>query len=136
GMLGNKRLQVFPIREMKFAQVPEEEPKIATYKAKWDEAYRKKWGIRNQFVGSLANGTAEKIEKISKRIYRLLFMRGYGRLDLRLTAEGEVFFIEANPNPTREEMAHALSGNLCRCGDYNKILDSAMRAAEYARRRA
>ncbi len=43
--------------------------------------------------------------------------------------------VENNPNPTREEAAHALSGNLCRCGDYNKILNSAMRAAEYARRR-
>ena len=41
-----------------------------------------------------------------------------------------------NPSPTREEAAHALSGNLCRCGDYNKILNSAMRAAEYARRMA
>lgn len=41
-----------------------------------------------------------------------------------------------NPNPTREEAAEALSGNLCRCGDYNKILNSAMRAAEYARRMA
>ena len=39
-----------------------------------------------------------------------------------------------NPEPTREETAEALSGNLCRCGDYNKILNSAMRAAEYARR--
>ncbi|WP_419950252.1 (2Fe-2S)-binding protein [Candidatus Palauibacter sp.] len=39
-----------------------------------------------------------------------------------------------NPEPTREEAAVALSGNLCRCGDYNKILNSAMRAAEYARR--
>lgn len=39
-----------------------------------------------------------------------------------------------NPEPTREEAAQALSGNLCRCGDYNKILNSAMRAAEYARR--
>ena len=39
-----------------------------------------------------------------------------------------------NPEPTREEAAEALSGNLCRCGDYNKILNSAMRAAEYARR--
>ena len=38
-----------------------------------------------------------------------------------------------NPNPTRKEAAHALSGNLCRCGDYNKILNAAMRAAEYAR---
>ncbi len=44
--------------------------------------------------------------------------------------------LEVNSNPTREEMAHSLSGNLCRCGDYNKILNSAMRAAEYARRRA
>jgi aerobic-type carbon monoxide dehydrogenase small subunit (CoxS/CutS family) len=40
------------------------------------------------------------------------------------------------PNPTREQAAHALSGNLCRCGDYNKILNSAMRAAEYSRRLA
>jgi aerobic-type carbon monoxide dehydrogenase small subunit (CoxS/CutS family) len=47
-----------------------------------------------------------------------------------------VAMVENNPNPTREEAAHALSGNLCRCGDYNKILDSAMRAARYARRRA
>lgn len=38
-----------------------------------------------------------------------------------------------NPNPTREEAAHALSGNLCRCADYNKILNCAMRAAELAR---
>jgi aerobic-type carbon monoxide dehydrogenase small subunit (CoxS/CutS family) len=45
-----------------------------------------------------------------------------------------VAMVEANPNPTREEAAQALSGNLCRCGDYHKILNSAMRAAEYARR--
>ncbi len=42
----------------------------------------------------------------------------------------------SNPNPSREEAAQALSGNLCRCGDYNKILNSAMRAAEYVRQRA
>ena len=41
--------------------------------------------------------------------------------------------VQENPNPTREEAAHALSGNLCRCGDYNKILNCAMRAAELAR---
>lgn len=44
--------------------------------------------------------------------------------------------VASNPNPTREEAAHALSGNLCRCGDYNKILNSAMRAAELTRRPA
>ena len=44
-----------------------------------------------------------------------------------------VAMVEANPNPTREDAAQALAGNLCRCGDYNKILDSAMRAAELSR---
>ena len=44
-----------------------------------------------------------------------------------------VGFLKRRPNPTREEFAHALSGNLCRCCDYNKILNSMMRAAEYAR---
>lgn len=45
-----------------------------------------------------------------------------------------VALVSHNPSPTRAEAAKALSGNLCRCADYNKILDSAMRAAEYARR--
>ncbi len=38
-----------------------------------------------------------------------------------------------NPDPTREEAAHALAGNLCRCCDYHKILDCAMEAARYTR---
>ena len=41
--------------------------------------------------------------------------------------------LDENPNPTRAEAAHALSGNLCRCADYDKILTCAMRAAELAR---
>lgn len=45
-----------------------------------------------------------------------------------------VAFLKTNPNPTREEMAQGLSGNLCRCQDYKKILDSMMRGAEYMRR--
>ena len=47
-----------------------------------------------------------------------------------------VAMVEANPNPTREEAAQALSGNLCRCADYDKILTSALRAAEYSRQQA
>ena len=45
-----------------------------------------------------------------------------------------VGFLKANPNPTREELAHGISGNLCRCADYNKILNAFMRGAEYMRR--
>ena len=42
-----------------------------------------------------------------------------------------VGFLKTNPKPTREELAHGISGNLCRCADYDKILRSMMRAAAY-----
>ncbi len=45
-----------------------------------------------------------------------------------------VGFLKKNPNPTRAEMAQGVSGNLCRCQDYTKILDALMRGAEYMRR--
>jgi aerobic-type carbon monoxide dehydrogenase small subunit (CoxS/CutS family) len=43
-------------------------------------------------------------------------------------------FLKENPNPTREQLAHGVSGNLCRCQDYDKILTSLMKGAEYMRR--
>ena len=45
-----------------------------------------------------------------------------------------VGFLKVNPNPTREQLAHGISGNLCRCADYNKILNAMMRGAENMRR--
>ncbi len=45
-----------------------------------------------------------------------------------------VGFLKIEPNPTREQLAHGISGNLCRCQDYDKILTSLMRGAEYMRR--
>ncbi len=45
-----------------------------------------------------------------------------------------VGYLKTHPNPTREELAHGVSGNLCRCQDYDKILTSLMRGAEYMRR--
>ena len=45
-----------------------------------------------------------------------------------------VGFLKVNPNPTRQELAHGISGNLCRCQDYDKILTAMMRGAEIMRR--
>ena len=45
-----------------------------------------------------------------------------------------VGYLKTNPNPTRAELAHGISGNLCRCQDYDKILTSMMRGAENMRR--
>jgi aerobic-type carbon monoxide dehydrogenase small subunit (CoxS/CutS family) len=40
------------------------------------------------------------------------------------------WILKTHPNPTRTELAHGISGNLCRCQDYNKILDAMMLGAE------
>ena len=102
-ILGNYQLEVFPIRELVFQEVPPDEPKIATYKAKWDEEYRKRWGLENQFAEALDPAVAASIGQTCKRIYRLLTIDGYARLDLRLTPDNELYFIEANPNPILAE---------------------------------
>lgn len=101
--LGNHRLQVFPIRELIFKEVPPDEPKIATYRAKWDEEYRKRRGLQNQFAEGLDPALATEIQSRCKRIYHLLTIDGYARLDLRVTPKNEVYFIEANPNPILAE---------------------------------
>src|SRR5437867_2163687 len=98
-VMGNTRLTVFPIRELVFREVPPNEPKIATFKAKWDEEYRKRWGLQNQFADDLDAAVAAEIEDTCKRIYRLLTIDGYTRIDLRLSPDNKIYFIEANPNP-------------------------------------
>ena len=98
-VMGNLRLHVFPIRELIFREVPPNEPKMATYRAKWDEEYRKRWGLQNQFADGLDPALVAHIEQTCKRIYHLLTIDGYARIDLRLTSANQIYFIEANPNP-------------------------------------
>ena len=45
-----------------------------------------------------------------------------------------VGYLKTNPNPSRSELAHGISGNLCRCQDYDKILNAMMRGAENMRK--
>jgi D-alanine-D-alanine ligase len=99
-VLGNRKLTVLPPREIFFHDVPEDTPKFATFKAKWDDTYRKKWGIQNGPATELPAGVDEKLARLARKVYRVLKIRGFGRVDVRLTAAGEVVVIEANPNPS------------------------------------
>jgi D-alanine-D-alanine ligase len=98
-LMGNSRLTVFPMREMIWGEVAPNEPKIATYSAKWDEEYRKRKGLKNIFADDVDPALVSQIEETCKRIYRLLTIDGYARIDLRMTADNKLYFIEANPNP-------------------------------------
>jgi D-alanine-D-alanine ligase len=99
GLLGNQRVQVFPIWEMHFEKMPEEARRIATDRVKWSSAYQKKHGITTAAAKNLPDAAAQAIQRMCKRVYRTLDLSGYARIDLRMDEHGRTYVIEANPNP-------------------------------------
>jgi len=99
GLLGNRRLQVFPPWELIAENKPEGLPLIATRRVKWDPAYRKKLGVITRRAEGLPDGVEAQLPKLSRRIFRLLQLSGYARLDFRLSGEGRLYLLEANANP-------------------------------------
>jgi D-alanine-D-alanine ligase len=99
GIFGDDRLTVLPIWELLFANMPENKPRIATRRVKWDAKYQEKHGISSAPAKGISPELRARIESICKRAYRALGISGYARMDLRLKANGEVYIIEANPNP-------------------------------------
>jgi D-alanine-D-alanine ligase len=99
GVLGNQRLLTFPTWEMIFEHPPEGAVLIATEKVKFDPAFQKRWGITTERARHLPEHVREQIPRLAKRIYRLLNLTGYARLDFRLNDAGELYLLEANPNP-------------------------------------
>ncbi len=128
-VLGHRRLTVFPARELFFEKLPDEAPKFATSKAKWNDAYRKKWGIKNGPAAELPEGVAGKLDQMARTAYRALKIRGLGRIDVRLTPSGEIVVIEANPNPSlarEDDFAQAASAAGT---DYDALIQKILDAA-------
>ncbi len=99
GVLGNLRLQVLPVWELFLTKIPDEEWRIATARVKWNPNYRKKYGIESGQAKGLPDEMLERIQHLAKRVYRILGLSGYARIDLRLDPTGKVYVLEANPNP-------------------------------------
>ena len=99
GVLGNRRLQTLPVWEMTFKNLPPDVPNIATRRVKWDTAYQKKVGILTQAAEGLSDATKLAISKLCKRVFRILSLSGYARMDLRMADDGRIYVLEANPNP-------------------------------------
>ena len=99
GVMGNRRLTTLPVWEMVFKNAPAGMPQIATSRVKWDLEYQKKLGIDTVAAEGLDPSTEQRILKTCKRVYRALSLSGYARMDLRLSDDGKVYVLEANPNP-------------------------------------
>ena len=98
-VIGNHRLQVLPTWELFMDSLPESAPKIATRRVKWDLKFQKKYEIKIGRARGLSAELEDAIAKTSRRICRRLGTDGYVRLDFRLAEDGQLYFIEANPNP-------------------------------------
>ncbi|MEM7784705.1 MAG: ATP-grasp domain-containing protein [Planctomycetota bacterium] len=99
GVIGNRQLKVLPVWEMLFENAEDSDLKIATSRVKWDLAYQEKLGIKTTRASGLEPEIENRIIKLCKRVYKALSLSGFARLDLRLQEDGQVFVIEANPNP-------------------------------------
>lgn len=97
GVMGNRRLETFPVWELRFGE-GDDAPRIATTKVKWDEAYQKRhqisWGR-----AELPDELAAKLARTCKRVFKVLNLSGYARIDIRLAEDGRFYVLEANPNP-------------------------------------
>jgi len=98
GVLGNERLEVLPVWEMSFAQMPGNRWRIATERVKWNTQYQKKNGIMTN-AAKLEDAAVTHIQRIAKRAFRALDLNGYARIDLRMDDDGRAYVLEANPNP-------------------------------------
>jgi D-alanine-D-alanine ligase len=110
GLIGNDELEVLPLTEMTFGEPETGEHRIATYKAKWDEDYRKKKKIKNVFARGVSEELTARIREICTTAFHALWLQDYGRVDLRLAHDDEVYVLEVNPNPFiayEHEMANA-----------------------------
>jgi D-alanine-D-alanine ligase len=99
GVIGNSRPSALPAWELRFARLPQTSAAIATARAKFDDAYRRRLGIRSGRARGLSPQAEAGIRRLATRAYRVLGLSGYGRIDLRLPADGPAQVIEVNATP-------------------------------------
>lgn len=98
GVMGNERTTVLAPWELSMSELSPDAPLIASDRAKWDPEYQRQVGLKTgpaKLTKLFARGLSEQ----SRKIYGLLGMSGYARLDYRVTPDGTAYLIEVNPNP-------------------------------------
>src|SRR6266481_4011402 len=102
--------EVLPLVELDLSQLPEGTPKIASRDVKFERNSRAYKVTKSKVADDLDEQTVQKLSDTALAAYRAVKLRDYGRIDMRLTPEGEVYVIEANPNPwlsSKHEVAMA-----------------------------
>jgi len=94
-----EKTEVLPLVELDLSKLPEGTPRIASRDVKFETDSKAYKLTKSKIVEDLDEATAQKLQETAIAAYRAVKLRDYGRIDMRLTPEGEVYVIEANPNP-------------------------------------
>jgi D-alanine-D-alanine ligase len=120
--IGNERIRTLPVWELDFGKLAETGEPIATERVKHSLDYQKKHGIDARRAENLDPAMARAIDHTTRRAYRMLELDGYARVDYRLTADGRLYLLEANPNPEIAEKEEFASAALAAGISYRQLL--------------
>ena len=98
-ILGNDPPEALPLVELDLSKLPADTPRIAGREVKFDrdsEAYKV---TKSAIAEDLGADMTKRLQDAAKTAYRALKLRDYGRIDMRLRDDGQIYVIEANPNP-------------------------------------
>jgi len=91
--------QALPLVELDLSKLPEGTPKIASRDVKFEKDTPGYKLTKSHLVTDLDDKTVAKVQETGLAAYQAVKLRDYGRIDMRVTSKGEVYVIEANPNP-------------------------------------
>lgn len=94
-----EKTEVLPLVELDLSQLPEGTPRIASRDVKFERETKAYKLTKSKIADDLDEATTQKLAETALAAYRAVKLRDYGRIDMRLTPKGEVYVIEANPNP-------------------------------------
>jgi D-alanine-D-alanine ligase len=126
GVMGNERLLRLPVWEMVFGSMPNTLAAIATRKVKWDKRYQQRYGITTRAAADLPPALQTSLDRLSRRIYRVLGLSGYARMDFRVTAAGNIYVLEANANPNLEAAEDFAESARAQGMEYPELLERLM----------
>jgi len=119
--------RVLPAVELVIRRKGPAAPEFMTYRVKHDRGYSARWRVGYR-VPRLAPGLVSTIDAASRAIFHALRLRDYARIDYRLTPDGRLYFLEANPNP--DLSPHAFGRNRCFAGmEYAALIRTIVAAA-------
>ncbi len=99
GIIGNAKPEALPIIELDLSKLPRGTPRIAGAEVKWGKGTKAYRDTRAAIAEGLPDETVLALQQAAIAAYQALELRDYGRIDMRVQADGRVHVIEANPNP-------------------------------------